>query len=157
MDQRSICLFLALKGLSVRAIDNEFTAVLDANAIAYSTMTKYLRQRQFTSILVDPSLEEPATIIIDQAILDALEYYPFSYIQELARLICIPTTTVHRYLTQSLGFVVKHLRWVPQTLTPAQKRNVPLSQLSSCASPGPSNTTVRNSLSPLTSHDSAFR
>jgi hypothetical protein len=35
-----------------RAIDNELTAVLGADAIAYSTVTKYLRQRQFTSILV---------------------------------------------------------------------------------------------------------
>jgi hypothetical protein len=50
MDQRSVCLFLALKGLSAQAVDNELAAVLGANAIAYSTVTKYLRQRQFTSI-----------------------------------------------------------------------------------------------------------
>jgi hypothetical protein len=54
MDQRSIYLFLALKGLSARVVDNELTAVPGADAIAYSTGTKYLRQRQFTSILVDP-------------------------------------------------------------------------------------------------------
>jgi hypothetical protein len=34
MDQGSICLFLALKGLSARAVDNELTAVLGADAIA---------------------------------------------------------------------------------------------------------------------------
>jgi hypothetical protein len=28
---------------------------------------------------------------------------------------------VHRHLAQSLGFVVKHLRWVPHTFTPTQK------------------------------------
>jgi hypothetical protein len=61
------------------------------------------------------------TIVIDQAILDALEHDPFSSLQELARLTCIPTTTVHRNLTQSLGFVVKHLRWIPRTLTPTEK------------------------------------
>jgi hypothetical protein len=60
-------------------------------------------------------------IVIDQAILDALEHYPFSSIQELARLTYIPTTTVDQHLTQSLGFVVKHLCWIPQTLTPTQK------------------------------------
>jgi hypothetical protein len=53
MDQRLICLFLAFKGLSARAVDNELIAVLGADAIASSTLTKYLRQRQFTSILVD--------------------------------------------------------------------------------------------------------
>jgi DNA-binding IclR family transcriptional regulator len=39
-------------------------------------------------------------IVIDQAILDAIEQYLFSSIQELVRLTCIPTTTVHRQLTQ---------------------------------------------------------
>jgi hypothetical protein len=34
MDQRPICLFLALKELSTRAVDNELTAVLGADAIA---------------------------------------------------------------------------------------------------------------------------
>jgi hypothetical protein len=53
MDQRSICLFLALKELSAWAVDNKLTVVLGAEAIAYSTITEYLRQRQFTSILVD--------------------------------------------------------------------------------------------------------
>jgi hypothetical protein len=120
MDQRSICLFLALIGLSARAVNNRLTAVLGANAIASSTVTKYLCQRKFTSILIDRP-QESATIVIDQVILDILEHYPFSSIWELARLTCIPTTTVHRHLTQSLGFVVKHLRWVPPTLTPAQK------------------------------------
>jgi hypothetical protein len=89
--------------------------------------------------------EEPATIVIDQAILDAFEQYPFSSIRELDRLICIPITTVHQHLRQSFGFVVKHHYWVPHTLTPTQKWSVPLSQLSSCASSGPSNTTVVSS------------
>jgi hypothetical protein len=72
MEQRSVCLFLAVKGLLVRAIHDELAAVLGPDAIAYSTVTKYLRQKQFRSILVDPP-EEPATIVIDQAILDAFE------------------------------------------------------------------------------------
>jgi hypothetical protein len=59
--------------------------------------------------------KESATIVIDQAILDAINHYPFSSIWELARLTCIPTTTIHRHLTQSLGFVVKHIHWIPDT------------------------------------------
>jgi hypothetical protein len=76
-------------------------------------------------------------IVIDQTILDTLEHYPFSLIRELTGFTCIPTTAVHRHSTQSPGFVVKRLRWVPHTLTSTQKRNVLLSQLSSCASSGP--------------------
>jgi hypothetical protein len=96
MDQRSICLFLALKGLSTRSVYSEFTAVLGADAIASSIATKCLRQRQFTSILVDsPPPEERTTIVIDQAIFDVLENHPFSSTRGLARFTCIPTTTIH--------------------------------------------------------------
>jgi hypothetical protein len=155
MDQmiRSIFLFLALKELLARAVDNELTAVHGADAIASSTVTKYLRQRQFTSILVDPP-EEPVIIVIDQAIIDALEHCPFSSIQEPACFTCIQIAPVRRHLTQSLDFVVKHLHWDPHTPTPPQKRSVRLSQLSSSSLP--SNTLVGSSLSPLTSHDSIF-
>jgi hypothetical protein len=82
MDQKSICLFLALNGLSARDVDSELTAVLGAAAIAYSNVANCLRPRQFISLLVD-SPEELATSVIDQAILDALEQYPFSFIREL--------------------------------------------------------------------------
>jgi hypothetical protein len=155
MDQRSICLFLPLKGLSARAVSNELPAVLGADAIAYSTVNKYLLRRQFTSILVEPP-EELATIDIDQAILDALDHYSFSYIRGLGRFTCIPTITVYRHLTLSLGFAMKHLRWVPQTITPTPKRSMPFSQLSSCVSSGPSNIMIGSSLSPLTSNFSIF-
>jgi hypothetical protein len=53
MDQRSICLFIALKGFSAWAVYNELTAVFGADAIACSTVTKYLRQRQLPYIFVD--------------------------------------------------------------------------------------------------------
>jgi hypothetical protein len=151
-------LFLALKGLSAPAVYNELAAVRGANAIVCSIVTNYRRQRQFSSIFIDsPAPEEPATIVTDQAILDALGHYPSSSIRELARFTCIPTTTIHQHLMQSFGFLVKHLRWVPNTLTPTQKRSLPLSQLSSYASFGPSNTTVGSLLSPLTSHSRIFR
>jgi hypothetical protein len=120
MDQRSICLFLAIKRLPTRAIYNELVAVLGPDAIGYSTATTCLRQRHFPSTLRDTP-DEPTATVIDKTILDSLEKQSFSSIRELAQLICIPRSTVHRHLTQSLGFVVKHLRWVPHSLTPARK------------------------------------
>jgi hypothetical protein len=39
MDQQSICLFLAMKRLSVQAIYNELVVMLDPYAIGYSTVT----------------------------------------------------------------------------------------------------------------------
>jgi transposase len=120
MDQRSICLFLAMKGLSAREVHDELVAVLGRGAIAYSTVTSYPRQWQFSAISSEPSDESPTTII-DGASLDALDKQPFSSVRELTKLTSIPTTTVYRRLTRSLGFVVKHLRCVPHTLTDTQK------------------------------------
>jgi hypothetical protein len=51
MNQRSIRLFLAMKRLSIQAIYNELVAMLGPDAIGYSTVTNYLRQRHFPSTL----------------------------------------------------------------------------------------------------------
>jgi hypothetical protein len=120
MDQRSICLFLVVKRLSAQAISNELVAVLGPDGTGYSTVTTYLRQRHFPSTLRE-TLDGPAAIVIDNGILVALEKQPFSSIRELAQLTCVPRSTVHRHRTQSLVFVVEHLRWVPHSLTGAQK------------------------------------
>jgi hypothetical protein len=146
MDQRSICLFLSIKETSAQAIYNEFVTVLGPDAIAYSTATKYLRQRQFPWVPCDPS-EEPPIPVIDHVILDALKTQPFSFIRELARLICIPTTTVHRHLTQLLGFVVKHLYWVPHILTDTEKARRPILSKRIMGSSVQSNIRIGSSLS----------
>jgi hypothetical protein len=109
-----------MKRLSAQTIDNELVAILGPDAIGYSTVTNSLRQRHFQSTLRETP-DEPAATVIDNTILDALEKEPFSTIRELAQLTCILRSTVHRHLTQSLGFVVKPLRWVSHSPTAAQK------------------------------------
>jgi transposase len=94
--------------------------VLAPDAIASLTVTSDRRQPQFPAISSEPSDESP-TIITDDSILDALDKQPFSSVRELAKLTYIPTTTVYWHLTRSLGFVVKHLHWVPHSLTDTQK------------------------------------
>jgi hypothetical protein len=42
-------------------------------------------------------------------------------VRQLSRLTDIPSTTVYRRFTQSLGFAALHLRWVPHALSDAQK------------------------------------
>jgi hypothetical protein len=132
-----------MNGFSASEIHNELVAVLGSDAIAYSTVTSYRRKRHIPAISSERS-HEPRTIIIDEAILDALDKQPFSSVGELAKLTCIPTTAVYQHFPRSLGFVVKHLRWVPHTLTETQKSSAhhslkstvardPLNQTSSLA------------------------
>jgi hypothetical protein len=81
MEQRSICLFLAEKGLPAREIHNELVAVLGAEARASSTITRDRRQHHFPAISSEPS-DEPRINIIDDAILDALDKQPYSSVRE---------------------------------------------------------------------------
>jgi hypothetical protein len=59
---------------------------------------------------------------VDEAMLTALAEFPFSSVRELSRSICLPRSTGHRHLTQSLRFTGRYLRWVPYFLTAEQKQ-----------------------------------
>jgi hypothetical protein len=49
MQQRSIVLSLATKGLSPLAIDDDLMTTLGADAVSYSSVTRYLRDAIFAS------------------------------------------------------------------------------------------------------------
>jgi hypothetical protein len=94
------------------------------NAVAYSTVTKYVHNEKFHPKNDGPP-SQPMTVEpgpIDQAILTALADEPFSSVRELSRLTCLPRSTVHRHLTDSLHFRIQHLRWIPHLLNPEQKQ-----------------------------------
>jgi hypothetical protein len=88
-----------------------------------ATVTKSARSSRFT-LDKDTAQPEPMDIglnAVDQAILTALADYPFLSVRELSRRTCLPRSTVHRHLTQSLHFTIRHLRQVPYFLTQEQK------------------------------------
>jgi hypothetical protein len=115
MDQKSISFFLHRQGFSAVNIHKQLVDVLGTEASSYSTATYYIRQCQFPKEKVKDQAEAVPDDF-DCAILVALEDYSFSSVRELAKLTYLPVTTVYRRLTSSLGFVVKHLRWVPHVL-----------------------------------------
>ena len=125
MDQRSIVLYLARKGLRGTEIHRDLEETLGPEAIAYSTVTFYLRTSRFripTEMEEGEAEAEVSPVCeVDEAILKALADEPFSSVRELARHTCLSRTTVHRHLTCSLGFTVRHLRWVPHRLSDSQK------------------------------------
>jgi hypothetical protein len=124
MDQKSIVLYLYMNGMALDAIHEDLVRMLEENAIAYSTVTKYVRSIRFPPKQDAPSAEPMPveTSPVDQAILTALADYPFSSVRELSRLTYLPRSTVHRYLTRSLRFTIRRLRWIPHFLDPGQKQ-----------------------------------
>jgi hypothetical protein len=103
--------------------DSEVTIVPDA--IGDSTVTEYLRETQVTrsSEPTPISIEDECQRLIDKAILLALAEEPFASIRRIASRTLIPRTTVYRHLVGSLGMTLKHLRWVPERLSPQQNGN----------------------------------
>jgi hypothetical protein len=129
MDQKPIVLYLRMNGMVLDAIHDDLARRLGKDAVAYSTVIKYARRAQFSRRKEAASPEAPDVerSPVDEAILTALvEFpFPFSSVRELSRRICLPTSTMHRHVTQSLRFTVQHLRWVRRFLT-AEQRQIPV-------------------------------
>jgi hypothetical protein len=91
--------------------------------VLYSRVTRYPREARFP-----PSKPEPRPADVqkdlddsDQAIIAALEDSQFVSVRQLSRLTHLPSTIIYRRLIRSLGFVARHIRWVPYVLSDAQK------------------------------------
>jgi hypothetical protein len=123
MTQRPIVAYLSLKGMSAREIHNDIVATLGPDTVLSSSVTRYLREARFPPSKPEPHPADVQTDFddSDQAILATLEDSRFVSVQQLSRLAHLPSTTVDRRPTQSLGFVAHHLRWVPHALSDAQK------------------------------------
>jgi hypothetical protein len=70
MDQKAIVLYLHMRGMSLDAIHEDLVRVLGENAVAYSTVTKYVRSKKFPPKTDGPPLQ-PMTIepgLVDQVI-----------------------------------------------------------------------------------------
>jgi hypothetical protein len=114
MDQKSIVLYLNRKSGMTQVIHDDLVATLGEAAIAYSTVTKYLREAQTGRDDAMSSSDEISHHIddSDEAILKALEELPFSSVRQLSRATHIPAITVYRRFSEKLGFTARHLRWV---------------------------------------------
>jgi hypothetical protein len=106
-------MFLDLKGLSVKAkkVQAKFDQVLASPAISCSTMTKNIRNDLI--LQNEPEAEDRAEdqgfSIAGNAILEALEMMPFTYVRQIAKMTIIPPATVFRRWMKSLRFVLKRL------------------------------------------------
>jgi hypothetical protein len=126
MDLKPIILYLRMKGMALDAIHDNLVRTLGKGAVAYSTVTKYARSAQFSGRkeATAPKAPDVERSPVDDAMLTVLAEFPFPFssVRELSRRICLPRFAVHRHLTQSLRFTVRHLRWNLHFLTAEQKQ-----------------------------------
>jgi hypothetical protein len=116
MDQKPIVFYLRMKEMALDAI-HDLVCTLGKDAVAYSMVTKYARSAQFAGRkeATTPEALDIERSPVDEAILLAPAEFLFSSVRELSRRICLTRSTVHphRHLTQSLRFMVQHLRGSP--------------------------------------------
>jgi hypothetical protein len=97
MDQNTIVLYLHMRGMWLDAMHEDLMRVLGENAVACSTVTKYVRSEKFPPKNDGPP-SQPMTVEpgpVDQAILTPLADSPFSSVRELSQATCFPGSTVH--------------------------------------------------------------
>jgi hypothetical protein len=124
MDFNSIVLYLKANGMNAREIHSDLVATLGTKVLGSSTVTRWLREAQldqFSETAVDFT-EDGEVDEIDEAILSALEVHPFASVRDIARLTRLARSTFHWHRTRSLGFLARHLRWIPAVLTEEQRR-----------------------------------
>jgi hypothetical protein len=111
MDLRSIVAYLSMKDMNPREIYAEANDTLGADCIGYSTLTKYFREKSFSRSNLDtdsePKIEEEN--FSDEAIIEALEEFPFSSLRQIAKRIFIPRNTVRYHLVNSL-YRIRNIR-----------------------------------------------
>jgi hypothetical protein len=99
MDEKSIVLYLRMKGMALDTIHDDIVHTLGKDAVAYSTVTKYACTAQFSGRKEATSPEAPDVerSPVDEAILTTLAEFPFPFssVRELSRRICLPRSTVH--------------------------------------------------------------
>jgi hypothetical protein len=83
IEQQSIVLYLARKGLSPFAIHDDLVTTLGADAMSYSFVTSYLRDAVFFSSNQPTPLSESEARLddCDHAILITLAEYPFASVR----------------------------------------------------------------------------
>jgi hypothetical protein len=122
MHQRTIAFDLRIKGLSAEAIVQDVGATFGTEAVAYSTVTRWLRTPKFAGQdeRAHDEAELTGTELFGKAIMKAIRDNPLSPVRELSRLACLSRSTVHRHLTESLVPAVSLLCSVPQRLADNQ-------------------------------------
>jgi hypothetical protein len=96
MDHKSIAIYLNRKGCMGRVIHVDLVVTLGEEAIAYSTVMKYLREGQTGPDDATALPDEISRHIddSDEAILRALEEFSSSSVRQLSHATHLPKTTV---------------------------------------------------------------
>ena len=124
LDWKSIVIFLNMEGKNATKIHKEIKHVLPQNVPSYPTITRILwiqkilpKSNPSTFLPKNQYQEENCDII-----LQTLKNFPYASVRQIEKVTGIPKSTIYDVLTKSLGYVARHLKWVPHFLNNEQKK-----------------------------------
>jgi transposase len=123
IDLHSVVAFFHKANWTELAITHEINRVLGENTISYSTVGKYVRKFVLAAKEADTPIlsTSDADFSLDDRIALVLSEEPFLSTRQIAHKVMMSKSTVHRHLTQSMRWKLRHLKWVPHTLTESEK------------------------------------
>jgi hypothetical protein len=125
MDLRSILTYLSIKDMNAREIYTDMNDTLGADCIGYSTITKYLREKNsWTRCMTGISSRKlNKKISMMKQFLGLLRNAPFCSLRQIGRRTLIPTRMVQYRLLASLEYRIRNIRWVLHSLIASQKQS----------------------------------
>jgi transposase len=123
VEQRYVIKFFFEEGMKAQEICDRLQNHYHENALKLSAVYKWIGEVKCgRNDLSD--LEKPGRLpdeSLDPVIAARYEMDPSCLARKIARSLGIALSTVCRCFTEVLGLSYPHLRWIPHTLTPAQK------------------------------------
>jgi hypothetical protein len=119
MSQHDAVRFLNDQGLPADVIHDHLVELFGDKALAYSTVTRTLRQPSWT--ISELPKGRPPNFSIDAAIFHVLNRDPTRSLRELAEELRLSVSTVFYVLTTRMGYCYRKCRLVPHALSPHQK------------------------------------
>lgn len=119
---KHLVIYWESKELTAIAIYQKCCKNFGENAVAYSTITDWCRKIKRGENILQRKIGSGISQdnYVDQKILLELEQMPFHSVRSLSTVLKIPKSTIFDHL-HKMGFIVKHLRFVPHILSPSQK------------------------------------
>lgn len=120
--QKHLVVYWHSKNKNATDIHRKLCKYFPYEKISYSTITDWIRKINRGEDIFERKTGSGriSDLQIDQRILNALNEMPFHSIRTLSNQLKIPKTTVFNHM-RSMGFIIKHLRFVPHTLNDSQK------------------------------------
>ena len=124
LDWKSIVIFLDHEGKNAIQIHKEIMRCFPKECPCYSTITRIIRLQKIATGSNQDSFVQNTQYQSENCnrILKALKDFPFASVRQIEKITGIPKSTIYDLLTKSLGYVARHLKWVPHFLNNEQKK-----------------------------------